>query len=80
MDANELRGLLPELKVFVKRFADCFSDRRSRDHLPVYLSGQLSDLNRKSVGGRKGDAALLTPCNEDEEKSCVPFHLSSSPH
>ena len=49
MDANELRGLLPELKVFVKRFADCFSDRRSRDHLPVYLSGQLSDLDRKSV-------------------------------
>jgi SRSO17 transposase len=49
MDAVELRGLLPEMETFVKRFADCFSDRRSREHLPVYLRGQLSDLDRKSV-------------------------------
>ena len=49
MDAVALRGLLPELEVFVKQFADCFSDSRSREHLPVYLRGQLSDLDRKSV-------------------------------
>ena len=49
MDADTLKALLPELSRFVARFADCFSDRRSREHLPVYLRGQLSDLDRKSV-------------------------------
>jgi SRSO17 transposase len=49
MDANTLRQLLPELKSFASRFEDCFVDRRCRDHLPVYLQGQLSDLDRKSV-------------------------------
>ena len=49
MEAKELRGLLPELRGFVKRFADCFSDCRSREHLPVYVQGQVSDLDRKSV-------------------------------
>src|SRR2546422_774544 len=49
MDAQALRRLLPELNRFVARFGDCFVDRRSREHLPVYLQGQLSDLDRKSV-------------------------------
>lgn len=49
MDAQALRRLLPELERFVERFADCFVDRRSREHLPVYVQGQLSDLDRKSV-------------------------------
>jgi SRSO17 transposase len=49
MDAEVLSRLLPELNRFVDRFADCFVDRRSREHLPVYVRGQLSDLDRKSV-------------------------------
>jgi SRSO17 transposase len=49
MDAQTLGRLLPELEQFVVRFGDCFVDRRSREHLPVYLNGQLSDLDRKSV-------------------------------
>src|SRR5215831_841423 len=49
MDVRALRPLLPELDRFVARFEDCFADRRSREHLPVYLQGQLSDLDRKSV-------------------------------
>lgn len=49
MDARALKRLLPELERFVERFADCFVDRRSREHLPVYVQGQLSDLDRKSV-------------------------------
>jgi SRSO17 transposase len=49
MDANELQSFLPELIAFQKQFDDCFHDHRSRDHLPVYLKGQLSDLDRKSV-------------------------------
>ena len=49
MDAASLQSLVPELNRFLARFDDCFCDRRSRDHLPVYLRGQLSDLDRKSV-------------------------------
>jgi SRSO17 transposase len=49
MDANELQSFLPELLDYQKQFDDCFADHRSRDHLPVYLKGQLSDLDRKSV-------------------------------
>jgi SRSO17 transposase len=49
MDAASLQSLVPELNRYLARFADCFSDHRSRDHLPVYLRGQLSDLDRKSV-------------------------------
>lgn len=48
MDANELRSLRPELNRFLRRFDDCF-DTASVEHLPVYVSGQLSDLDRKSV-------------------------------
>lgn len=40
---------MPELDRFLGRFADCFGDCRTREHLPVYVSGQLSDLDRKSV-------------------------------
>lgn len=49
MDADSLKSFVPELRRFIARFQDCFSDRRSRDHLPVYLRGQLSDLDRKSI-------------------------------
>jgi len=49
MDAADLKSFMPEFHKYLGRFADCFSDRRSRDHLPVYLRGQLSDLDRKSV-------------------------------
>src|SRR5262249_6393943 len=49
MDAQALTSLLAELSRFVTRFGDCFADRRSRDHLSVYVQGQLSDLDRKSV-------------------------------
>lgn len=49
MDAESLRKLVPELMSFVRRFEDCFVDQRCREHLPRYLQGQLSDLDRKSV-------------------------------
>jgi SRSO17 transposase len=48
MDAQELRRLRPELRRFLKRFDDCF-ETASVDHVPIYIAGQLSDLDRKSV-------------------------------
>ena len=48
MDAKELRRLRPELDRFLARFHDCF-DTASGEHVPIYVRGQLSDLDRKSV-------------------------------
>ncbi len=48
MDAEQIRQLKPKLHEFLARFADCFR-RDSREHLPVYIEGQLSDLPRKTV-------------------------------
>ena len=49
MDAQQIRGLRPMLARFLKRFDDCFARKDTRAHLSVYVNGQLSDLQRKSV-------------------------------
>ena len=49
MDIPQIRKLKPALKKFLKRFDDCFPRKDTRAHLPVYISGQLSDLPEKSV-------------------------------
>lgn len=49
MDVQEIRGLRPRLKRYLKQFDDCFDRRDTRVHFPKYVEGQLSDLPRKSV-------------------------------
>src|SRR3954470_317184 len=49
MDIPQLRKLKPALRKFLKRFDHCFPRRDTRAHLPVYVSGQLSDIPEKSV-------------------------------
>ena len=49
MDIAQIRKLRPKLRQFLKRFDDCFSRKDTRAHLPVYISGQLSDIPEKSV-------------------------------
>ena len=49
MDAQQIRQLKPKLTEFLARFDDCFARRDTREHLPVYIEGQLSDLQRKSI-------------------------------
>jgi SRSO17 transposase len=49
MDIPQIRGLRPALKKFLNRFDDCFPRKDTRAHLPVYVSGQLSDIPEKSV-------------------------------
>jgi SRSO17 transposase len=49
MDVAELRRLKPELDKFIRLFDDCFARKDTRAHLPVYVTGQLSNLPRKSV-------------------------------
>src|SRR5262245_37766720 len=49
MDVQQLRKLRPKLRQLLKRFDDCFPRKDTRAHLPVYVSGQLSDIPEKSV-------------------------------
>jgi SRSO17 transposase len=49
MDADEIRQLDPVLREYLARFDDCFARRDTRAHFPVYVRGQLSNLERKSV-------------------------------
>src|ERR1700752_5272837 len=49
MDAEQIRQLEPKLEGFLERFADCFARKDAREHLGVYVRGQLSDLPEKSV-------------------------------
>jgi SRSO17 transposase len=49
MDAVQIRNLTPRLKEYFSRFHDCFGRRENREHLEVFVNGQLSDLQQKSV-------------------------------
>lgn len=49
MDVKVISGMGKELAGFLEQFGDCFSRSEPRAHLRAYVSGQLSDLPRKSV-------------------------------
>jgi SRSO17 transposase len=49
MDAITIKKMGPKLKRFLTEFDDCFAGCKGREHLQKYVSGQLSDLPRKSV-------------------------------
>jgi SRSO17 transposase len=49
MDASQVRQLDSILRKYLERFDDCFARRDTRAHFPVYVRGQLSNLDRKSV-------------------------------
>jgi SRSO17 transposase len=49
MDAERIRALEPLLEKYLSRFDDCFIRPETREHLRVYVAGQLTDLPRKSV-------------------------------
>lgn len=49
MDAETISGLQPELEEFLNRFFDCYKRSDTRAHLSRYVTGQLSDIERKNV-------------------------------
>lgn len=49
MDATQIRRLEPELAAYLHEFDDCFGRVEPARHLHTYVSGQLSDLLRKSI-------------------------------
>jgi SRSO17 transposase len=58
MDAERIRRLEPMLLEYLERFADCFGRKDTRQHFPVYVRGQLSSLERKSVEPMALDAGV----------------------
>jgi SRSO17 transposase len=49
MTSEQIRSLGPALDGFLGEFDDCFRTAETRGHLRDYVTGQLSDLPRKSV-------------------------------
>lgn len=49
MNREQICQLRPMPSAYLKRFDDCFTRQDTRAHLHVYVEGQLSSLDRKSV-------------------------------
>ena len=49
MTAHEILALRPRIQQFLRLFDSCFRNEKTRQHLRVYVQGQLSNLHRKSV-------------------------------
>lgn len=60
MDAATILEIKPALTTFLHEFDGCFGRRTTRRYLNIYVAGQLSDLERKSVEPM-ADAAGVPP-------------------
>ena len=60
MDANTIMMIRPALTEYLHEFDECMGRVTNRSHLQTYVSGQLSDLDRKSVEPI-ADAAGVAP-------------------
>jgi len=60
MDAAAVLEIKPALTAFLHEFDGCFGRRSTRRYLDLYVTGQLSDLDRKSVEPM-ADAAGVPP-------------------
>ena len=49
IDVDDLKSVHRNLKRYLRQFAGCIKTKKSRSHLLTYVSGQISDLPRKSV-------------------------------
>lgn len=49
VNKNDIVDFMNELKGFHEQFADCFQRSESREHFFNYMSGQFSELERKSI-------------------------------
>ena len=60
MDAQQILALKPMLMGYLRQFGSCFGRSEPADHMGTYVSGQLSDLRRKSIEPI-ADAAGIAP-------------------
>src|SRR5438067_9141703 len=49
MEVSQVAELGDRLSIFLSGFGDCFGRSEPREHLRSYVSGQLSNLPRKSI-------------------------------
>lgn len=49
MEIREIKGIGRQLGKFLGEFDDCFGRSEPREHLRIYVQGQLSNLQRKSI-------------------------------
>jgi len=49
MQVKQIRNVGRSLKRFLEEFADCYGRCDTRRYLPIYVDGQMSDLQRKSA-------------------------------
>ena len=49
MDVRQIKQIGRKLRHFLRQFDDCFARREPREDLLAYVTGQLSDLPRKSI-------------------------------
>lgn len=62
MDAKQIKQLKPMLEKYLREFDDCFGRSEPSRHLRTYVTGQFSDLQRKSMEPM-ADAAGRRPRN-----------------
>jgi SRSO17 transposase len=62
MDAKQIKQLEPMLNKYLQQFDDCFGRIETVESLKTYVTGQLSDLQRKSIEPM-ADAASVPPRN-----------------
>lgn len=60
MDAATILRIKPSLTAYLHEFDDCMGRANNRGHLAIYVAGQLSDLERKSIEPM-ADAAGVSP-------------------
>jgi SRSO17 transposase len=58
VDIETLKGLRKELDLYLDRFADCIKTAPSRDLASIYVRGQLSNLERKTLAAIALDAGI----------------------
>ncbi len=80
---DDIENFFNELKGFHEQFADCFQRSESREHFFKYMSGQFSDLERKSIepiaiavnyGNIRALQRFVTDAPWDEDKIINKYH------
>ena len=73
MDADTILSIRPALTEYLRGFDACMGRAPNRTHLDTYVSGQLSNLQRKSVEPM-ADAAGVAPRTLQEFLSLLRKH------
>jgi len=83
VDRCDVEGFMEELKGFHASFADCFSRSEPRENLLLYMTGQFSSLERKSIepmaltvegGNVRSLQRFVSNAAWDEEKMVRTYH------